>query len=103
MLTLKPGKDPMKRGSWVKTDRAIFTSDPDGGTFGPGHNGFFPSPDGTVPWILYHANQQPGQGCRDNRSLRAQPFTWDSSGAPVLGRPVQLGEPLAKPSGTPAP
>ncbi len=100
MLTLKTGKDPMKRKSWMKGSDALLTSDPDGGTYGPGHNSFFTSPDGKENWILYHANEKPDQGCRDNRSLRAQPFQWDPSGAPVFGRPVPLGEPLAKPSGT---
>ncbi len=103
MLTLKAGKDPMKRSSWVKSENAVFTADPGGGTYGPGHNSFFTSPDGTESWILYHANPQPGLGCRDNRSMRTQPFTWDPAGAPVFGRPVPLGEPLAKPAGTPAP
>ena len=103
MLSLTPGKDPLKTKSWQKADQPVFTSAPENEAYGPGHGSFFQSPDGTQDWIIYHANALPGQGCGATRSPRIQPFRWDASGAPVFGRPAPLDTDLPKPSGTPAP
>jgi GH43 family beta-xylosidase len=68
------------------------------GAFGPGHNGFFKSPDGKQDWIIYHANPEPGEGCGNFRSPRIQRFTWNVDGTPNFGTPVPLGQPLEKPA-----
>lgn len=99
MLTLKDGGDPLNAADWTKSATPVFTKNTSGGAFGPGHNTFFKSADGTEDWILYHANPQSGQGCGDNRSPRAQKFTWNTDGTPNFGTPVGLNSNLNKPSG----
>jgi len=99
LLTLKDGGDPMVASNWTKTPTPVFTKNPSGGAFGPGHNSFFKSSDGTEDWILYHANPLSGQGCGNSRSPRAQKFTWNADGTPSFGQPVAIGAAIKKPSG----
>lgn len=101
MLRLAASADPMNPASWTKSAKPVFWQNPEGGAYGPGHNAFFPSPDGRQEWILYHANPEPNEGCGEHRSVRAQPFTWNPDGTPEFGRPVPLDQPIPKPSGTP--
>ena len=84
--------------AWAKSDHAVFESNPGGHAYGPGHNGFFSSPDGTQDWLIYHANSDAGQGCGSSRSPRIQPFKWGSDGSPVFGSPVATGTPMSRPS-----
>lgn len=95
------GADLMDAKSWRKLDHPVFVEDPAHHAFGPGHNGFFRSPDGTEEWIVYHANPAAHEGCGNLRSPRAQRFVWNPDGSPRFGVPVDTGVPLAKPSGTP--
>ena len=90
--------DPLNKKSWTKLDHSFFSTDPAAEAFGPGHNGFFQSPDGHEDWIIYHANPAPGEGCTNLRSPRIQRFTWDTLGRPDFGAPVPLGQPLEKPA-----
>lgn len=99
MLTLKEGGDPLKAADWTKNPMPVFTKKPSAGAYGPGHNTFFKSKDGSEDWILYHANPQPGQGCSDTRNPRAQKFTWNADGTPNFGEPVSINTPIKKPSG----
>ncbi|HET7896373.1 MAG TPA: family 43 glycosylhydrolase, partial [Flavisolibacter sp.] len=99
MLTLKEGGDPLKASDWTKNATPVFAKNPGGGVYGPGHNSFFVSKDGTENWLLYHANTSSGQGCGDNRSPRMQKFTWNADGTPNFGQPVGVGVPITKPSG----
>jgi GH43 family beta-xylosidase len=46
----------------------------------------------------YHANSNPGDGCGNKRSPRAQMFTWNADGTPNFGGPVKEGVVLAVPS-----
>ena len=96
----KASADLMDTGSWVKLDHPVFFEAPARGVFGPGHNGFFKSPDGKQDWIIYHANPASHDGCGDLRSPRIQPFTWNADGSPKFGMPVAPGVELPKPSGT---
>lgn len=98
MLSADITANPLDPASWTKSPDAIFSKDPAAQAFGPGHNSFFTSPDGTEDWLLYHANPEAGQGCGGNRSMRMQPFSW-KDGAPDLGKPVPLGTRLKVPSG----
>jgi GH43 family beta-xylosidase len=84
--------------SWTKTPAPVFQQSPANDVWAPGHNSFFKSPDGKEDWILYHANDDPGQGCGRDRSPRAQPFTWTLDGIPVFGEPVRVGVPILAPS-----
>ena len=95
------GGDPLNASSWVKNPNPVFRRNDAASVFGPGHNGFFKSPDGTEDWIVYHATSTPG-GCNLNRSTRAQRFTWNADGTPNFGTPVALGTTLTAPSGEPA-
>ncbi|GAA0921427.1 family 43 glycosylhydrolase [Virgisporangium aurantiacum] len=96
------GGEPLNASSWVKNPNPVFRRNDAASVFGPGHNGFFKSPDGAEDWIVYHATSTPG-GCNLNRSTRAQKFTWNADGTPNFGTPVALGTTLTAPSGEPAP
>jgi GH43 family beta-xylosidase len=99
MMTLKDGGDPMNPADWTKTTTPVFTKSPANGAFGPGHNAFFKSPDGTEDWIIYHANPSAGLQCGDARSPRIQKFTWNADGTPAFGQPVPINTKIRRPSG----
>ena len=98
MLTYNGG-DPLNSSSWVKSPNPVFQRNNVAGVYGPGHGGFFTSPDGTEDWMVYHATTNPNGNCDMNRSTRAQRFTWNADGTPNFGVPVGLGVPLTAPSG----
>jgi GH43 family beta-xylosidase len=100
MLTASLHSNLLDPSSWKKHSLPVFTASPENKVFSPGHNSFFKSPDGTQDWILYHANDNPGEGCGRHRSPRAQRFTWTSDGLPDFGQPVSTGMELQEPSGT---
>lgn len=91
------GDDPMNPDHWSKYPEPVFQRG--NGVYGPGHNGFFTSPDGTEDWIVYHGNSKETDGCSATRSVRAQKFTWNEDGTPNFGEPVPEGEPQKLPSG----
>jgi GH43 family beta-xylosidase len=97
MLTNTDG-NVMNAASWTKSG-PVFSKAP--GAFGPGHNTFTKSPDGTEDWIVYHADLRSGGGWAD-RSIRAQKFTWNADGTPNFGTPVAYDELVQQPSGTPS-
>lgn len=100
-LTLT-GANPASASSWTKKSTPVFQRSDGNGVYGPGHNGFFTSPDGTESWIVYHANDSASDGCDNGRTARAQKFTWNSDGTPNLGTPVRLGVGRTGPSGEPS-
>ncbi|MGP4049544.1 family 43 glycosylhydrolase [Streptomyces sp. 2A115] len=100
-LTLT-GSNPLSASSWTKKSTPVFQRNDSAGVYGPGHNGFFNSPDGTESWIVYHANDSASDGCDNGRTTRAQKFTWNSDGSPNFGTPVGLGASMAGPSGEPS-
>nr|WP_306173854.1 family 43 glycosylhydrolase [Pseudoalteromonas shioyasakiensis] len=91
------GDDPLKASSWKKYDKPVFERTEE--VLGPGHNGFFTSPDGTEDWLVYHGNDSVEHGCSATRSLRAQKFTWNDDGKPSFGKPLTPGVEVAPPSG----
>lgn len=95
------GGDPVLASSWNKSAGPVFSKA--NGVFGPGHNDFFTSPDGTQTWNLYHGNARADGGCGRQRSARAQQVTWDANGDPDFGTPIAPGTPLAVPSGEQGP
>lgn len=99
MLTAKADSDPMDASSWKKFPQPVFKQSKENRVYAPGHNSFFKSPDGKEDWILYHANNKPGQGCGRFRSPRAQKFTWNQDGSPNFGVPVKEGKKLKVPAG----
>jgi GH43 family beta-xylosidase len=93
------GGNPLSASSWSKAPNPVFQRSDAAGVYGPGHNGFFTSPDGTENWIVYHANDAVGDGCDNGRTTRAQRFTWNADGTPNFGTPVRLGGTLDGPAG----
>jgi GH43 family beta-xylosidase len=97
LLSLTTGADPLDPASWIKSTDPVFA--PANGVYGPGHNGFFKSPDGTEDWLVYHGNNLPTEGCGSSRWTRAQPISFDVNDTPVFGEPAGPGASLAVPSG----
>lgn len=98
LLTFTGKRNLLDSTAWKKKPAPLFKQSKENSVYAPGHNSFFKSPDGTQDWLLYHANAQPGLGCGKQRSPRAQPFTWNADGEPVLGEPVKEGIALPVPS-----
>lgn len=99
LLSLIEDGDPLKVEDWSKNTQPVFVKNPSGGAFGPGHNSFFKSPDGTENWLIYHANTLTGQGCSNDRNVRMQKFTFNANGTPNFGSPVAIGLAVKAPSG----
>ncbi|WP_437918986.1 family 43 glycosylhydrolase [Sphingobacterium sp. LRF_L2] len=99
LLRLKSGGDPMNPSDWTKTANPIFSMKAESGAYGPGHNGFFKSPDGTEDWIIYHARSLPNGGNNNGRNARIQTFSWNNDGTPNLGEPLKIGQFINRPSG----
>jgi GH43 family beta-xylosidase len=98
MLTYT-GDDPLEPQSWVKHSEPVFQRSDENGVFGPGHNGFFTSPDGTQNWMVYHANDSVEGVCDSRRTTRVQQFTWNEDGTPNFGVPVSTQEKIVAPAG----
>jgi len=95
LLTAADSADLLDPASWTKSPRPVFATAPGAGQFGPGHNSFTTSADGTVDVLVYHARPYPhtmGDPLYDpNRQARAQRFDWDSNGGPDFATPVPDG------------
>jgi len=96
ILTANATSDLLNPASWTKSAQPVFVKSPENGVFGPGHNSFVQSKDGTQDLIVYHGNSGPNQGC-GARPSRVQPFTWNDDGSPNFGVPTN--GPLSVPSG----
>jgi GH43 family beta-xylosidase len=101
LLTADVNSDPMKPESWVKSPKPVFQQSPENGVYATGHNCFFKSPDGKEDWILYHANDNPDDGCGLKRSPRAQEIKWLKDDMPDFGIAMPTSQLITKPSGTP--
>ncbi|WP_454851352.1 family 43 glycosylhydrolase [Promicromonospora soli] len=91
------GSDPMAPSAWTKQSTPALQRG--NGVYGPGHNGFFKSPDGTEDWLVYHGNPSAEDGCGDTRQTRVQKITWNGDGTPKFGTPAPSGQVLTPPSG----
>ena len=100
MLIADEKSDLLRAESWKQYPEPVFTRCDEHGVYGPGHNGFFTSPDGSEDWIIYHAKTTPAYTYR-TRSPRAQRFTWRPDGTPDFGRPLPLSAAVPLPSGDP--
>ncbi len=100
MLTASANSNLLDPASWKKSPEPVFKASSENSVFAPGHNAFFKSPDGKQDWILYHANDKPGEGCGKDRSPRIQQFSWRKDGTPDFGIPVKTGISTPVPSGT---
>ncbi|HEV7908530.1 MAG TPA: family 43 glycosylhydrolase [Pseudonocardiaceae bacterium] len=105
MLSLEPGADPLDARAWIKSQEPVFSRSDLNWVFGPGHNGFFTSPDGTETWIVYHAVSQsqgsPIGACDATRSTRIQKVHFNVDGSPDFGVPLPSWQSQALPAGDP--
>ena len=62
---------------------------------GPGHSGWFASPDGKETWVVYHGSAVGERG----RSSRAMRVTFDTQGVPTFAQPPPVGQQCLEPSG----
>lgn len=97
MISADAESDLLNPASWIKHPEPVFEQSVQNGVYGPGHNSFFKSPDGTEDWILYHAREKPGG--TSNRNPRAQKIEWTEDGYPIFQIPVSTDSLLIKPSG----
>lgn len=95
LLELQPGGNPTEPRAWRKRPEPVLQSTDK--TWGVGHNCFVTSPDGNEDWIVFHAKLETKPNW--NRAIHVQPFSWDASGAPVFGKPIDPGVPIARPRG----
>lgn len=100
VLTADEADDLLDPRSWVKSPRPVFQTSHESGHFGPGHNSFTTSADGSVDLLVYHARSYRdtiGDPLYDpNRHARVQRIDWAADGAPIFGAPVPDGPyPLA--------
>ncbi|KAH6646680.1 glycosyl hydrolase [Truncatella angustata] len=96
-LRLAKDADPLSTSSWTKLAEPILTTNTTAGEYGPGHNGFFKSPDGTQDWIVFHANRDENGSCDAYRQTFVQQVTW-SNNAPVLQPLIEPGVEITEPS-----
>ncbi len=96
MLTASENSNLLDPDSWTKSAEPVFEKSVENGVYGPGHNSFVQSKDGSEDWIVYHGNSAPNQGC-GARPTRVQKFTWNNDGSPDFG--VPLVGPIEVPSG----
>ncbi|RUS47871.1 alpha-N-arabinofuranosidase [Cohnella sp. AR92] len=92
ILSAPEDADPMDPASWTKSPVPVFGTDESASQFGPGHNSFTVSEDGTQDLIVYHARNYKeivGDPLYDpNRHTRVQPIQWNQDGTPNFGSPV---------------
>ena len=97
MLIADAKSDLMDARSWKQYPRPVFERDDANQVFGPGHCGFFKSPDGTEDWIVYHAKTTSAYTYA-GRTTRAQKFGWNADGTPDFGVPLPLSAVIREPS-----
>ncbi|CAG7728157.1 unnamed protein product, partial [Allacma fusca] len=102
-LYIAPMSDPMTlSGPRVllrePTGRAVFWRNDEQGVYGTGHASFTVSPDGSEPWIVYHAMERPDVGW-EGRTARAERFGWNPDGSPAFPRPSGFWVDLQTPPG----
>ena len=97
LLRLRVGADPMIPANWTKSPRPVLAKAPGNDVYAPGHNAFFTARGGRQTWIVYHANQGAGAGCKPTRSPRVQRMTWAADGTPVFPVPARAGTQVEAP------
>lgn len=90
--------DPMKVESWTQMNEPLLARADQNQVFGPGHHGFFKSPDGREDWIVYHGKTTDAYTYK-GRSTRAQKSEWDEKGFPKKVVPLPLDADIVVPSG----
>lgn len=91
MLTADENSNLMDPKSWVKSPQPVFTTCEENSQYGPGHNCFTVSEDGTQDLLVFHARSYKeivGDPLYDpNRHARVQVVEWNEDGTPNFGKP----------------
>jgi hypothetical protein len=101
MLSADENDDPLDVRSWHQHPEPVFRSRPDHGVYGPGHDSFFVSLDGTEEWFVYHAKTT-DRYTYEGRTGRPQGLTW-RDGVPDFGLPLPLTMDIPLPAVDPGP
>ena len=95
LLTADADADLLDPESWTKARWPVFRSSAANHVWGPGHNSFTTSDDGSEVLMVYHARpyrEIVGNSLYDpNRMARVQRLEFDDDGTPIFGEPVPLG------------
>ena len=91
ILTADENSDVMDPASWNKSTEPVFKTCYETGQYGPGHNSFTVSEDGSKDVLVYHVRNYTeivGDPLYDpNRHTCAKEFTWNPDGTPNFGFP----------------
>ncbi len=91
LLSIDENADLLDASQWRKSANPVFKTNTGLKIFGPGHNSFTTSHDGSVDYLIYHARNYTeieGDPLWDpNRHACIQPFSWNSNGEPEFGEP----------------
>ncbi|MDF2789691.1 MAG: alpha-N-arabinofuranosidase [Neobacillus sp.] len=91
ILTADEDSDVMDPASWSKSTEPVFKTCYETGQYGPGHNSFTVSEDGSKDVLVYHVRNYTeivGDPLYDpNRHTCAKEFTWNPDGTPNFGFP----------------
>lgn len=91
LLTADEDSDVMDPASWSKSTEPVFKTCYETGQYGPGHNSFTVSEDGSRDILVYHVRNYTeivGDPLYDpNRHTCAKEFTWNPDGTPNFGFP----------------
>ncbi len=95
LLATSVDSDLLDAKSWHKSPVPVFETNEKSHQYGPGHNCFTVSPDGTEDIFVYHARNYKeitGDPLYDpNRHTRVQKLGWNADGTPDFGVPVADG------------
>lgn len=93
VLSASETSDLLDPNSWSKSPKPIFETSIENNQYGPGHNSFTVSEDGTYDVLIYHAREYKelkGHPLTDpNRHARAQRLNWNEDGTPDFGIPEE--------------
>lgn len=96
MLYAHKDSDLLDPRSWVKSRYPILSTDREKGIYGPGHNSFTKSEDGTKDIMIFHARQYEeivGNPLFDpNRHTMIMEIKWSDDGMPVFEFQKQVSE-----------
>jgi GH43 family beta-xylosidase len=91
ILTADEDSEVMDPASWSKSTEPVFKTCYETGQYGPGHNSFTVSEDGSKDVLVYHVRNYTeivGDPLYDpNRHTCAKEFTWNPDGTPNFGFP----------------
>lgn len=98
LLTANADADLLDADSWIKSKTPVLKSNEETSQYGPGHNSFTTTPDGSKVIMVYHARDYFFRDGTDgnalynhDRSTRAQELNWNEDGTPDFGVPVEDG------------